>query len=68
MKLLKEKRGLGDCPQGFDFDFDFKQKGFHVPFLNLFLILFKFKNEKGSFLFKVKTLGKEFPRPLLFFQ
>ncbi len=22
-KLLKEKRGLGDCPQGFDFDFDF---------------------------------------------
>ncbi|MEO5327416.1 MAG: hypothetical protein H7829_04145, partial [Magnetococcus sp. THC-1_WYH] len=22
-KLLKEKRGLGDCPQGFDFAFDF---------------------------------------------
>jgi len=25
-KLLKEKRGLGDCPQGFDFVFEFKQK------------------------------------------
>ncbi|MEO5329089.1 MAG: hypothetical protein H7829_12700 [Magnetococcus sp. THC-1_WYH] len=23
IKLLKEKRGLGDCPQGFDFVFDF---------------------------------------------
>ncbi|MEO5326911.1 MAG: hypothetical protein H7829_01575 [Magnetococcus sp. THC-1_WYH] len=22
-QLLKEKRGLGDCPQGFDFDFGF---------------------------------------------
>ncbi|MBF0603845.1 MAG: hypothetical protein HQL07_09140 [Nitrospirae bacterium] len=22
-QLLKEKRGLGDCPQGFDFDFAF---------------------------------------------
>ncbi|MBF0632280.1 MAG: hypothetical protein HQL89_14990 [Magnetococcales bacterium] len=27
---MKEKRGLGDCPQGVDFDFDFKQKGFHA--------------------------------------
>ncbi|MBF0175135.1 MAG: hypothetical protein HQL83_17120 [Magnetococcales bacterium] len=42
-KLLKEKRGLGDCPQGFDFDFEFKQKGFHAPAFD--------------FVFEVKTLG-----------
>ncbi len=36
-KLLKEKRGLGDCPQGFDFVFELKQKGFHVLLLTLLL-------------------------------
>ncbi|MBF0632404.1 MAG: hypothetical protein HQL89_15690 [Magnetococcales bacterium] len=29
-KILKRKRGLEDCPQGVDFDFDYKQKGFHA--------------------------------------
>ncbi|MBF0602678.1 MAG: hypothetical protein HQL07_03175 [Nitrospirae bacterium] len=38
LKLLKEKRGLGDCPQGFAFVFDFKQKGFHASLLTLFSI------------------------------
>ncbi|HAT50092.1 MAG TPA: hypothetical protein DCS88_07135, partial [Alphaproteobacteria bacterium] len=48
-QLLKEKRGLGDCPQGFDFVFEFKQKGFHTLLLNLFLILFKSKSKfKGE--------------------
>jgi len=34
-KSLKEKRGLGDCPQGVGFVFESKQKGFHAPFLTL---------------------------------
>jgi len=34
---LKEKKGLGDCPQGIDFVFEFKQKGSHAPLLTLFL-------------------------------
>ncbi len=29
--------GLGDCPQGVDFVFEFEQKGFHALFLTLFL-------------------------------
>ncbi|MBF0422399.1 MAG: hypothetical protein HQL73_05345 [Magnetococcales bacterium] len=31
MKIVKEKRGLGDCPQGFDFVFVF-DFDFHAPF------------------------------------
>ncbi|MBF0131196.1 MAG: hypothetical protein HQL75_01245 [Magnetococcales bacterium] len=41
LKLLKRKRGLGDCPQGFDFVFELKQKGFHAPLLTVFLNLNK---------------------------
>ncbi len=33
--LLRKKRGLGDCPQGVDFVFESKQKGFHALFLTL---------------------------------
>ncbi|MBF0132963.1 MAG: hypothetical protein HQL75_10315, partial [Magnetococcales bacterium] len=37
-KLLKEKRGLGDCPQGFDFGFSFHAQGerLSLPFFAFF--------------------------------
>jgi len=61
---LKEKRGLGDCPQGFDFVFEFKQKaslpmgvwgrspqGFGSCLKGIMnMMLFRQKN-------KIKTLG-----------
>ncbi|MEO5327867.1 MAG: hypothetical protein H7829_06440 [Magnetococcus sp. THC-1_WYH] len=52
LKLLKEKRGLGDCPQGFDFVFEFKQKGFHALLLTLFLNLNK---NTSSFRFLIES-------------
>ncbi len=55
--LLKEKRGLGDCPQGFVFDF--KQKGFHVPLLTLFLSLNKKVSSFRLLNLKSKTKSKE---------
>jgi len=54
--LLPPKGGLGAQPQGFDFVF--LPEGHPVQ---------SQKRDMKAFLFKVKTLGKEFPRPLLFF-
>ncbi|MEO5326630.1 MAG: hypothetical protein H7829_00120 [Magnetococcus sp. THC-1_WYH] len=45
-KLLKEKRGLGDCPQGFDFVFDF---AFYAPLLpKHFSRAFSFKGKNAQ--------------------
>ncbi|MEO5327701.1 MAG: hypothetical protein H7829_05595, partial [Magnetococcus sp. THC-1_WYH] len=52
-KLLKEKRGLGDCPQGFDFDFSF-----HAPFLKKhFFARFLFLRRKHNAMLKVLKHG-----------